>query len=548
VSAATPATNSSLAPPVVEAARRPAGRRTWPPAAVWLPSALIAAAMLLPLVYLCLRTATAGPDMVALLWRPRTLQLVANTVGLAAVVAGATIVVALPLAWLLARTDLPGRRFWLVALSLPLVIPTYVGAMTFIAALGPRGLLQQMLDPLGLQRLPEIYGFGGAALVLTLATYPYALLILRASLQRLDPAIEEAARSLGAGPWTVFRRVTVLALMPAITAGGRLVALYVLSDFGAVSLLQFESFTLAIYSQYRGSFDRQLAAGLGLVLVALTLLVMLLETRLRRGGRYHRVTPGAARPARREALGAWRLPALAYCTLVVLLALGLPLVVLGYWLTLGLARGHAFDLVWGPAVNSVEASVLAALVAVIAAVPLAFLLVRFPGRLSAALERVAYAGFALPGIVVALSLVFFAANFARPLYQSLALLVFAYVVRFLPEALGAARASLVQINPHLEEASRSLGRGVLQTAALITVPLLRPGLVAGFALVFLTAMKELPATLLLAPTGFKTLAIAVWGAASEGQFTQAAAPSLLLVLVSALALGLLTAEAPTEPT
>jgi iron(III) transport system permease protein len=505
--------------------------------------------MLLPLVYLCVRTVSAGPDIVGLLLRPRTAQLVVNTVGLGATVALAATALALPLAWLFARTDLPWRRFWIVATALPLVIPTYVGAMAFVAALGPRGLLQQALaGPFGVERLPEIYGFPGAALVLTLATYPYALLIIRASLQRLDPALEEAARSLGSGPWAVFRRVTLLQLTPAMTAGARLVALYVLSDFGAVSLLQFESFTLAIYSQYRGSFDRQLAAGLGLVLVGLTALVLLLEVRLRRGGRYHRVTPGTARPARRIALGRWRLPALLYCALVVGLALVLPVGVLAYWLGQGLLQGHAFDLVWGPAINSLQASGLAAIVAVIAALPLAFLVVRFPGSVSMLLERAAYAGFALPGIVIALALVFFGANFARPLYQTLALLVFAYVVRFLPQALGAARASLVQINPHLEEASRSLGRTLLQTATAITLPLLRPGLVAGFALVFLTAMKELPATLLLAPTGFKTLATATWGAASEGLFAQAAAPALLLVLVSALALGLLTAETAAETT
>jgi iron(III) transport system permease protein len=184
-------------------------------------------------------------------------------VGLAAVVTAASVAVAVPLAWLTARTDLPGRRAWAVLAALPLVIPSYVGGFVLVSMFGPRGLLQDALAPLGVERLPEIYGLPGAALALTLFSYPYVLLTVRGALRGMDPALEEASRSLGSGGWATFFRVTLPQLRPAIVAGALLVALYSLSDFGAVSLLQFDSFSREIYTQYRSAFDRTPAAILG---------------------------------------------------------------------------------------------------------------------------------------------------------------------------------------------------------------------------------------------------------------------------------------------
>jgi iron(III) transport system permease protein len=501
-----------------------------------VPSAVVAAAMLLPLAYLLVRAAGSDAQTWALLARPRTIELLVRTLGLAAAVTLAGATIGVPLAWLLVRTDLPARRFWLVAGCLPLVIPTYVVGFALVSALGPRGLLQQTLAPLGVQRLPEIYGFPGATLALTIATYPYALLAARAALERLDPSMEEAARSLGNGPWPTFWRVVAPQLRPAVAAGSLLIILYTISDFGAVSLLQYDSFTRAIYTQYQGSLDRRGAAALALALVGLTALILALEASLRGRARYHRVTPGAARAGRAVRLGRWRWPALTFCAAVIGVALVLPLGVLLYWLVVGLRQGATVQLVWGPAWNALQASGLAALAAALAALPLAVMAVRYPGLLTALIERTAYAGYALPGIVIALALVFFGANYARPLYQTLWLLVLAYVIRFLPQAVGATRASVLQVNPSLEEAARALGRGPVRVLASVTLPLIRPGVLAGAALVFLTAMKELPATLLLAPIGYKTLATSIWGWAAEARYAQAAAPSVLLVAVSALAL------------
>ncbi|MBI2954117.1 MAG: iron ABC transporter permease [Chloroflexi bacterium] len=524
----------------VYAAIKKRGLKHQGPTLLWVLAGLVVVVMLLPVVYLALRALGAGPEVWRLLLRPRTLEVFLSTVGLCiAVTAGAT-VISVPLAWLTVRTDLPLRKLWSVLGVLPLAIPTYVGGFVLVAALGPKGVLQQLLSgTFGVDRLPEIYGFPGAMLALTLFSYPYLLLSIRAGLQGLDPALEEASRSLGQGARATFWRVILPQLRPSITSGALLVALYAISDFGAVSLLQFDSFTRAIYLQYQGSFDRTMAALLALALVMLTGLILALEIRTRGRARYHRSSAGAVRPAPIARLGPWRWPALAFCSLVVLFAVILPVSVLAYWLVLGLAQGSQIEIIWGAALNSTYASGLTAVAAIATALPIAILAVRHPGKVSAFLERATYAGFALPGIVVALALVFFAANYASPIYQTLALLVLAYVVRFLPQAIGATRSSLLQVKPSIEEAAQSLGRTPYQVLATVTVPLVRPGLLAGMALVFLTTMKELPATLLLSPIGFKTLATTIWTATAEGFFAKAAAPALLLLLVSGLSMVIL---------
>jgi iron(III) transport system permease protein len=212
----------------------------------------------------------------------------------------------------------------------------------------------------------------------------------------------------------------------------------------------------------------------------------------------------------------------------------MPLGVVTYWLVRGLRAGEPLRLVWDAAVNSASVSLLAAVVTVLAAAPVVVLAVRFPSRLTGLIERATYLGYALPGIVVALSLVFFGIRYARPLYQTLAMLVIAYLIRFLPQAIGSLRASFLQVNPHIEEAARSLGHTTPRVWLRVTAPLVRPGLISGATLVFLTVMKELPATLLLRPIGFDTLATRIWSATSEGFWARAAAPALILIGIAAV--------------
>jgi iron(III) transport system permease protein len=417
-----------------------------------------------------------------------------------------------------------------------------------VAVLGPKGLLQQLLSgPFGVERLPDIYGFPGALLTIVMVSFPYVLLTLQVSMREMDPNLEEASRSLGHGPWYTFLRVTWPHLRPSIAAGSLLVALYALRDFGAVSLMRYETFTWAIYLQYQTSFDRMLAAALSLVLVVIAVVILLIEFRSRGRSKYHNIGRGASRPPVYIRLGKWRWPALAFCGSIVLLTLVMPMAVLVYWLARGVAAGEPIHIIWSSALNSGYVSAIAAAAAVAAALPVTFLAVRYSGRISALMERVTFLGFALPGIVIALALVFFGANYAVPIYQTLGLLIFAYIILFLPQAVGAIRSSLLQVNPRLEEASRSLGRTPLRTLMTVTLPLIRPGILAGAALVFLTTMKELPATLLLSPIGFKTLAISIWSATSEAFFARAALSALLLVLVSSVPMALFVIRQRKEP-
>jgi len=500
----------------------------------------IAALCLAPPVYLLVRVFEAPSTAWDALTTSSTARLLLRTVLLAVCVTTLAIAIALPLAWLTERTDLPARRLLGILAALPLAIPSYIGAMVMIAAFGPRGLLQQALEPLGVDRLPPIYGFWGTTAILALFTYPYLLLTLRPALGGLDPRLEELSRGFGYGRWTTFRRVVLPQLRPALASGGLLVALYTLSDFGAVALLRFDSFTRVIFINYQSAFDRTSAAALALLLSVLALTVVTIEVWSRGRARYHSAH-GQQRQAELAPLGRWRWPALAFIAVVLLFALAAPAGVLGYWLVRGLAAGESLRGVSEAVRHSVTVATLAAGATALAALPVALLAVRHRSfLLTRPIEVLAYAGFALPGLVVALALVFLSIRLGA-LYQTLAVLVLAYVLLFLPQALGATRNALLQVRPSMEEASRGLGRSGGETLAAVTLPLAARGIGAGAALVFLTTMKELPATLLLSPAGFHPLSMRVWTAASEAHFARAALPALLLIAISALPLALIAA-------
>lgn len=521
------------------AARRPA------PAWLLLAGAAVGAAAVLPAAYLFVVVAGDLSDALATALTSRTAEILARTLALTVAVTATAIAIALPIGWLTVRTDLPGRRIWAVLCTLPLVIPSYVGAYLFVAALGPNGMLQ---DALGVEQLPSIYGFPGAWLVLSLFTYPLVLIPLRGALKRIDPQLEDAARAMGRGPVEVFRSIVMPQLWPVLAAGGLLVALYAASDFGAVSLLRFDSFTREIYVAYRSSFDRTAAAALGAVLVVVMLGLLLLSSRLRSAKVVHRLGPGTLRPARPYRLGRWRLPALAFCATVVLVAFALPVTVLAYWAVEGISTGATS---WQQAAalsgNSLLVSAGAAALGGIAALVVAALAVRYPGPASRLIERASHAGYALPGILVALALVFFATRLAPSLYQTTALLVFALTIHYLPLGVGPIAASLLQVSPRIEEAARGLGRGRAEVFRTVTVPLARGGVLAGAALIFLHAMKELPATLILAPIGFETLATDIWTQTSFGFYEASAIPALLLLLVAAVPVFLLSERGATRP-
>ncbi len=476
--------------------------------------ALLAALVtLLPLGYLVLRTFSGGLEpALAELLRPRTLELLGNTSALVISVSLTALVIGFVQAWLTVRSNLLLGAVFAVLAALPLAIPSYVSAFAWVALFA------------------GMSGFWASWLVLSLATAPYVYLAVAAALVRTDTAAEEVARSLGASRLRVLTRVSWPAVRPAATAAALLAALYTLGEFGAIAILRFNTFTFAIYNAYRASFDRTAAAALALLLVLITLIVIAAERRARGGYLPQR----AANPRRlRIELGRWQWPALALMSLIALLGVGVPIISLLRWSVAGSSVADPAQ-IFAALGNSALYAVLAALVISVFALAIALYTVRFGSKLSALVERAVWVTHALPGIVVGLALVFIGANLLPSVYQTVWLLVFAYLVLFLPNALTALGTPVSQVPVALDEVASSLGLSRGRALIRVVLPLAAPGIIAGAALVALTVLKELPATLLLRPTGADTLATRLWSATELAQFSAAAPYGLLLLLLAGL--------------
>jgi iron(III) transport system permease protein len=497
-----------------------------------LPALAIAALFAAPLAYLLWENLARRTNVVDVLGSEDALGPLSRTLVLATTVSLLAAALGTVLAWLTVRTDLPGRRTWRVLLTLPLVVPSFVGALALLSAFAPGGLVELLLGPVGLDRAPRFEGFWAATLVLTLLTYPYVYLPVAARLAVLPPSLEESARSLGRRPWSVFRTVVLPQVSGAMWAGALLVFLYGLSEFGAVQLLRYDTLTRAIYSARL--FDRDVSLALGLLLAVVALVVAGAE----RGIARRRIVTeaGGGEEPLRAALGRWRIPALATVAAVVGAGLVVPVVVLLHWTLRGALGDVALhpDRLPSAATTSALLGVASALVAVAAVLPLAYLTARYRSRAGDAASTLVVSGFALPGLVVALSLVFFVlqAPVASGLYQTYALLVFAYVVHFGSQAMRAGQVAVGGVPRRVDDAARSLGAGRLRRLLTVELPLMRGGLAAGAGLVLLSTMKELPATLILRPLGAETLATRVWAASSEGFYAEAGLAALVLVAVS----------------
>jgi len=506
-----------------------------PPTALLLPAVFTTLGVLLPLSYLALRALGAeGQELRDIVFRVRNLELLRNTLGLALGVLLTGTAVALPLAYLAARTTFRPARLLTLLGVLPLAVPGYVGAYALIAASGPGGTIHALT---GLN-WPGPTGFWGALGVLTLFTFPYLFLNLHAALRGQDPALEEASRLLGRSPVQTFLGVTLPALRPAWLAGGLLVTLHVLGDFGVTSLMRYPTFSAAIYQQYNAAYDRIYSAWLALMLLGVTGLTLWLEARLMRGVYLSRVSPGGARPPVRVELGVWTGPAWVFAGLLAGAALVVPLGTVAYWLRLD-QNPYALAGLLEASRSALLAAGVAAVTTTALAFPLAYIGNRYAGRAARVTERVAYLGYATPPLAFALALIFFVLRSAPGLYQTFALLILAYTLHFVAEAIGPIRTSLSRATPRLEEAARVLGSPPGRTLRRVTLPLMRPGLLASAAFVFLSVLKELPLTLLLAPIGFDTLARNVWTYTEEAQYA-AAAPYALALAASGALLTVLT--------
>ena len=488
-----------------------------PPWFLVIPGLVAAAVALLPIADLLLRAFEAGPaGIVEVVFRQRTALLVARSLTLAATVTAASVLLGLLFAFLVVRTDLPGRKVVGVLAALPLAIPSYIAAFAWVSS------------PV------DVSGFVGAFLVLTASCYPSVYLPVVAAMRGIDPATEEVARGLGKTPWQAFWSVTARQVRPAAAGGALLAALYTLSDFGAVSLLRYDVFTRVIHTSYRSSFDRTPAAILALLLVLLTVTITVSESRTRAASEQVRVGGGAARRPTTIHLGRWSWLAGPGVVTVLGLALVFPIVSLAYWSATGLSRGVEVARLVESTMTTAWFAVLGTMACVLLAVPVGILAARHRSGRIRLIEHATFAGHALPGIVVALALVFFGIRFATPIYQQTPMLVLAYAVLFLPAAVIAVRSSVAMSSPRIEEVARSLGKTRGEVLRQVTLPLAAPGIAAGAALVLLTAMKELPATLLLQPTGSRTLATSLWTETGVAAYAAAAPYGLALVVLAVL--------------
>ncbi|WP_193509344.1 iron ABC transporter permease [Cryobacterium sp. BB736] len=498
----------------VRRARRSRSRLASAPLALVLLAAVCALAAAIPLVYLVVRTADAGlAVLVDTLLRERVLRLAANSVLLAIAVTASCLVLGIAVAWVLSRVRMPAGRLGLLLTALPLAVPSYLAAYGWLVV------------------FPTLNGFFPSWFVMTAVCTPYVALPVAAALRGASGDLEAVARTLGRNPFQGFVAATLPRVRPAATAGALLVCLYTLSDFGAVSMLRFQTLTWGINSAYGASFDRNQAAILALLLVVLALIVVAGERRTRG----HVVAP-AARPVPLIAPRRGLLPVFAA---IVLAAPVVGVVVPVAGLLSRLLEAETIRTIdVGRLAEAIGTTLLLALagavVAVALALPIAALAARFRGRLVNAIESVGYLGHALPGIVVGLSLVFFSLAVVPALYQTVVVLVFAYAVLFMPKAIGSARSGIEAVPNGLIAVSRSLGLTASQTWWRVTARMAAPSIGVGALLVAIAVMKELPATLLLRPTGISTLSVELWNRTEIFEFGAAAPYAAALVLLAAV--------------
>ncbi|NGZ10523.1 MAG: iron ABC transporter permease [Nitrospira sp. LK70] len=497
--------------------------------------------VLLPLGYVTALALSADAAIWHRLWTTRIPELLLNTVSLAGAVALLTFVLGVSTAWMVTRFEFPGRRLWEIGLVLPLAMPTYVLAYVYNYLLGFGGPVEQLWQTIaGSQaRIISPQSFWGVTVVMALDTFPFVYLLTRSALLSFNLSFEEVARTCGASPLHRMLFVTLPLLRPSIVAGLALVILYVVSDFGAVSLLRYQTLTYAVFQQMTGRSDNQAASILSILLVILALLFLLTERWFRRKSRFYQ-TSGRFQTPQRVRCGWLHATALTACLATVIgLAFGIPAYLLVTWSLSAEAQAildaRFFGFVW----NSALLSTLAATAGVFVGLPLAYLASRKPTWLNVGCLQTAYAGYVLPGPVAALAVLVLFLKVLPFLYGTVIVLIVAYVLHFLPVGLQSLEPSIQQITPNLEEVARTLGLTVRDTWRRVTLPLIRNGVIVAWVLIFLQTMKELPATLLLRPVGFDTLAIRVWLEASEEYYQLAAPSALLIVLVGLPALVLL---------
>ncbi len=488
---------------------------------------------LMPIFYMFWRFANFSKNLSSFLssWDVTTLLL--NTLLLFFAVIFSSLLLGLLISILTVRYEFPGSKILFSLTILPLVIPSYIGALTYVSAFSPKGLFVNLFSKYGINEITGIEGFVGSWIVLTLFTYPYVQLICSSALRNLDSTVEDAARSLGVKKIKMYTNVVIPRLKKPIIYSSLLVGLYVISDFGAVSLMKYGTMTKAIYSYYVININGDPVIFYSTLLILLALVISFAQ----RGSELSRSAKvsGTPREITKIKLSQRnKVLVLTFFAVVIFFSLLLPVSVLSYWLIRGLANGNSVSGALSGVAGSLTAASVTSVFAMVIATPIVVMISQYRSKFGDIFEKVTLTLYGLPHIAVGISMLFITIKIFPAIYQTFTTLIISYLIVFLPQAVGGGQASMEQVKLSYIEASTGLGLSKLDTFFKVTFPLIYRGLVAGAALVFLSTMKELPQTLLLRPTGFSTMAVDIWSYASEALFTQAAFSAFILLAISAL--------------
>ncbi|MCF7521696.1 iron ABC transporter permease [Neisseria sp. ZJ106] len=493
----------------------------------WLALTVIAISLplILPFLYVVVRAYEVGWERsIELLFRPYMWDLLSNTLLLMVCVTAFSIILGIVSAFLFERFRFFGKSFFQTAMTLPLCIPAFVSCFTWISLTF------------------RVEGFWGTIMIMSLSSFPLAYLPVSATLKRLDRSMEEVSLSLGKTRWQTFRYAVLPQLKPAIGSSILLIALHMLVEFGAVSILNYQTFTTAIFQEYEMSFNNSTAALLSAVLIAICGMVVLSESVFRGKVKLFHSGKGVIRPYPVKKLTPLQqIPLIAFFGTLFTLSIVVPFSMLIYWLIVGSSHDNLTDFAsfFDAFGHSLLISALGAAVTVLCALPLVWAAIRYRSRLTVWIDRLPYLLHAVPGLVIALSLIYFSVNYAKPVYQTFIVVVIAYFMLYLPMAQTTLRSSLEQLPQNMEKVGQTLGRNPVYIFRTLIVPAILPGITAAFALVFLNLMKELTATLLLTANDVHTLSTALWEYTSDAQYAAATPYALMLVIFSGIPVFLL---------
>ena len=524
-------------------------------------SYLIAAIVVLPILVILIQWGTVGngeQEIWQHLFNTKLDRLLFNTLILMLGVGAGVMVIGVGLAWLTTVCAFPGRKIFEWALMLPLAIPTYVMAFVFLGLMSYTGPVQTTLRSwFGNQvYFPNVQASGSVILVLSLVLYPYVYMLARSAFVTQGRSMMDAGRILGKTSWQAFFKVAIPIARPAIVAGVALALMETLADFGAVSIFNYDTFTTAIYSAWYGLFNLAVAAQLASLLLLFVALVLFAEQKGRKKARY---TQQNSRNTQLYTLKGWQaLAATGFCSLILLLAFILPFIQLLIW-CVEIAAEELDSRYFRFLLNTLGLGLIAAVVTTLFALLLAYVK-RLPAgfvekRWQNIAIRISTLGYALPGSVLAVGIILsftfldqaiigaaqkvFGISIRPLLVGSLFALVLAYSTRFMAVAFAPVEAGFERINPKIIEAAKSLGASPTRLLQQIYVPLLKPGLLTALIIVFVDVMKEMPATLIMRPFGWDTLAVRVYQMTAEGQWERAALPSVTLILLGLIPVYLL---------